>query len=564
MNFTLSLHRWLLLSVITIALLFQFLSTTVLREFYVGDEGFYGTVALNMEHSWYYWLHPTQVPEGTFDTERARLGHPCIHCMFMALSSYLFGGGIIPFQLFPMASFALTLYFIYRLLSLWDELAGRYALLLAAISPVILSEFSLLQAEPLMAAFGISGLYFAVLGILQGKVWGARLAGACFGLAFLTKLWLSFPYPFAAAIAVIILSRLKDQCYLWLIRYLVLMASYFVLVSLLHLLSVALWTPGDLAFWIKDVYLSLFAGEGVQATKLQGTSPDLPANWAHPFWYYFAITYRNHFFLFPLIAMGAPYLTRYVYPAFSWIGPGIASILLLSVFAIKSSLYVLSSTLFIYALAGLCVAALLFQAERRPLPWNWWSWVVTIGLLILLIGVLLSPIHLTIGYKIFHTLVMLLLLGAMMALSSKNYHRRTETLLLTGTLTLFALFLTGNLSSRYPTDRVVAEIMAPYVKDRPPNQVAFIAPNFKSFQLYLFKRGRYWKDTPFSQPPEAFFKEMQQNGIHLFIMGPEEWQNPALAPLFNYLSCDANEITDQFRERSGHTLDRRVFVHEQK
>ena len=118
-----------------------------------------------------------------------------------------------------------------------------------------------------------------------------------------------------------------------------------------------------------------------------------------------------------------------------------------------------------------------------------------------------------------------------------------------GSLSLFILFIGTDLASRYPTDHVLAEVIAPYIHDRKPNEVAFIAPNFKSFQLYLFKRGRYWKDTPFQEPPEAFFKTMQQQGVQLFMLGPEEWSNPAFQPILNYLTCHAKEITDDFRQR---------------
>ncbi len=556
---TLSPHRWLLLCIVILALSYQFLTTTTLRDHFEGDEGFYGTIALNMEQSWDYWLRPTQVPEGTFETERARLGHPCIHCMAMAVASMLFGGGIIPFQLVPLASFALTLYFMYRLLALWDDRAADYAIFLAALSPIILSEFRLLQAEPMMAAAGIAGIYFAVSGITKNKIWLSALAGACFGLAFLSKLWLSFPYPFAGGIAVIVLSRLQAQPLSWLGKYLSLLLATFLLTSSLHLLAVMIWTPQDMEFWLRDIYFSLFVGEGVQGTKLHGNSPDLPANWAHPFWYYFAITYRNHFFLVPLIAMGIPYLSRRVYPALSWIIPGIASILLLSAFAIKSSLYVLSATLFLYALAGLCVSALLLKTERMALPWDKWTILATLLILLLLLAGLFAPAKIATSYKLAHTAVLLLLL-AVLYLATSDFHRNTETLLLWGSLSLFILLLAFDLTSRYPTDQVLAEVIAPHVQNQKPNEVAFIAPNFKSFQLYLFKRGRYWKDTPFQEPPEAFFKKMQEQGTQVFMLGPDEWRNPALQPILDYLNCHAKEITDEFRQRTGFVTDRRIFV----
>lgn len=556
---SLSTQRWLLLGIVIMALAYQFLTTTILRESFAGDEGFYGTVSLNMAQSWDYWLHPTQVPEGTFETERARLGHPCIHCMAMTMAAKLFGGGIMPFQLISLASFVLVLYYIHKILSLWDGRAADYAVFLTAISPFMLSEFRFLQAEPLMAAAGVAGIYFAVLGVLKNKMWLSPLAGGCFGLAFLTKLWLSFPYPFAGGVAVILLSRLQGQTISWLLKYLLLLVLIFVLISALHLLAVWIWTPGDMEFWLRDIYFSLFIGEGVQGTKLHGDSPDLPSNWAQPFWYYFAITYRNHFFLLPIIAVGAPYVPRRVYPALTWIAPGIASIVLLSAFAIKSSLYILSSTLFVYALAGLCLSALLSKTEHLPLPRSLWNIGLGVLMLLLLLGVLLAPPQVSLIYKGLHTVVMLFLLGVLY-LATSDHHRRTEVTFLWGSVTLFVLFLGGDLASRYPSDRVLADMIRPYVKDVPPNKVAFVAPNFKSFQLYLFKRGRYWKDTPLNLSPEAFFKEMQQQGIKVFLIGPEEWQNPALTPIIEYMVCHAKEITDQFRQQSGFITDRRVFV----
>ena len=237
----------------------------------------------------------------------------------------------------------------------------------------------------MMAAAGLAGIYFAVSGSSKIRC-GCQPCWSLFWFSLLNQIVaeLSLPFRWRHCSYRPISTASANSPMAAKIPHL--MHLTFLLTSSLHLLAVWIWTPEDMTFWLRDIYFSLFAGEGVQGTKLHGDSPDLPANWAHPFWYYFAITYRNHFFLLPLIAMGAPFLPRRVYSVFSWIVPGIASIFILSAFAIKSSLYVLSATLFIYALAGLCISALLFKTDQMAVPWNRWTIGVALFILLLLAG----------------------------------------------------------------------------------------------------------------------------------------------------------------------------------
>ena len=202
----------------------------------------------------------------------------------------------------------------------------------------------------------MAGTYWIARGELSGRNWHSLLGGACLGLGFLMKLWLVTPFVLASLglLAVVRLQRRQ----LALVPVACITAGFLATASLL-LAFVALRSPADVSLWLTQVYFAPFLGQSIGGSKLAGAG--VPTQWSHPFWYYPAILYREHFFLFPLLLAALPALKRRATTEaglLAAIGFGLASLIPLSRPAIKEPLYILGVLPFLYALAGLGVSAL--------------------------------------------------------------------------------------------------------------------------------------------------------------------------------------------------------------
>src|SRR5690242_17538055 len=145
-----------------VAVLLLLLLNVFRREYYSGDEGFYGVTAQNMLRSPTYLLRPSYFPEGDFLQEKDAFAHPPFNSYFYALSLWLCRGSLLGPELINALSFALLLYFSFRVVEIFDPLAARFAVVLLAVSPAIALYYSQLEAEPLMTTSGIIALYCAL------------------------------------------------------------------------------------------------------------------------------------------------------------------------------------------------------------------------------------------------------------------------------------------------------------------------------------------------------------------------------------------------------------------
>jgi 4-amino-4-deoxy-L-arabinose transferase-like glycosyltransferase len=504
-------------------------------------------MALNMTRDSSYILRPSPVPEGDFVVSQPAMAHPPLNSFLMAISYMVLGMRLAAFDLVPFLSFLFVLTWVYLLVALWNKEAAAITILLLVVSPAILKSFRYLEAEPIMAAFGMASVYFAALcARRQRPVWAA-VAGSFLGLAFITKLWLVFPYGLAAAGALCFLYGWRS---LW--KPLALFAVGFLLFASLHLLAIAILSPEDLSYWVLQIYLAPFTGAGIAGSKLSAAGAHIPSNWVHPWWYYFLIAYRDHFFLFPLIAIGCRYVKRDDWSMLSWIAPGIASLLLLSTFAIKETLYALPVWLFTYSLAGICTASWLRAAQEKALLRSWDIIALLIGMAmaILAVGTAyakgIAPESITGQYVYLHTVVMLLLMCCILRSTG------AQAIFFIGIAAVFVAVVVGDLITRQPAGYRLQEVVAPYVRGASPGQPAFIAPNYKALQLYLFQRGMYWKDAPTDLPPAQFVQTEAAEGVRVYVVGPQEQQ--LYKPIVEYLERHFKEVTVKEND------DLRVFV----
>src|SRR5204863_3621821 len=129
---------------------------------------------------------------------------------------------------------------------------------------------------------------------------------------------------------------------------LLLFATGAIIPAGLHLAAIAWAHPQDLAFWLKNIYFGVFTSAGISGAKLAGQATR--GDWVHPFWYYGAALYRDHFFLLPVILLGLNPALRDVRvrsELFWIILAGLIGLAPLSVMKVKEPLYVLACVIFI-------------------------------------------------------------------------------------------------------------------------------------------------------------------------------------------------------------------------
>lgn len=541
-------HRHMLLFAAA-ASICMLLLNVVWREQYEGDEGFYGVTALNMLQSPAYLLRPSYYPAGEFAADKGAFAHFPFNSQLYALALWVGRGSLAAVDVLNVVSFAALLFFVYRLLRLFEVRTALFAVLLLAASPSIVRYYSQLEAEPLMVTCGIIGLYCA----LRGRHF---LSGLCLGLSFALKLWLCGPLALAIAAAMI------TRGVTW--RGLLLFGSGAVLPSAAHLLVTAWFYPEDVGFWLNNAYFGVFTGSGISGDKLNAAAA--PDNWVHPWWYYAAALYRDHFFLVPIILFGMRSLFRVegINRKLLWvIVAGAAGLLPLSLLKVKEPNYILSCAIFLYLLAGACLAALsqrMASGDGIDALSRRFGTLATVGLMLLLPLAHLrgiQPEDITRGFVVAHSLAFAAILGVFWWTQNKR-SSALEWLTYAACGIALAAWFSHFAVTRRPRDKVITQLIEPHVNS--PNTLSLIASNYKSYQLYAFRRGCYWDELPLTQSPESVLAAPQYGGVRAFILNPDDQQQAALAPWLAWLQTHTTEKTSELDARLGSISGFRLFV----
>jgi len=335
----------------------------------------------------------------------------------------------------------------------------------------------------------------------------------------------------------------------------------------LHLLVIGWTHPEDLAFWLKNIYFGVFASAGISGSKLAGAG--VATNWVHPFWYYAPALYRDHFFLTPILVLGLfPALRDRRFPRqFLWIiGAGLAGLLPLSLIKVKEPLYVLSCSIFLYFLAGLCLSALTRRISARggldPLSFKV-GMVMSIALLVLfplayVKGI--QPDKITKGFVIVHSVSYLLFLAVLLwsrfKVNAVFFERSIYALCAAAILVSFGYDST----TRPPRDKAIASLLRPYLQANPPNALSMIASNFKSYQFYSFHKGCYWHELSLKDGPETVLAAPQFEQVRAFVLDPDDQHRAEMASWITWLESHASEKTSELDARLGKPTGFRVFV----
>jgi hypothetical protein len=567
------------------------------RESYSGDEGFYGVTALNMLRSPSYVLRPSYNPAGDFLADKDGFAHPPFNSYLYALSLWLCKGSLAAPELVNVLSFALFLYFTFRVISPFDVKASRFTVLLLAASPAVLISFSQLEAEPLMTTTGIIALYCALKASGNGRqpvaepnamvknssaqpvACGASseveqkgwlfLSGLCLGLSFAFKLWLCGPLALAVAAALVFWVRRREGSFFYRTLPLLFFLVGAGIPAGVHLLAIWWNHPEDMSFWLKNIYFGVFTNAGISGSKLAGAGTS--SDWVHPVWYYAAALYRDHYFLLPIIVLGIGSALREARGRveLSWIiTAGLFGLVPLSLMQVKEPLYVLSCAAFLYFLAGFCLAALTRRIETGLGIDSLSSklGMVIIPALLILFPLAyargIQPAKITGGFVLAHTITFSLFLGVFLFSLFKKSARLFESSIFALCAIAIATVFVWNFFTSGPRDKFITRIIRPYLQSNAPDTLSLIASNFKSYQFYSYRHGCYWHELPLQEGPESLLSQPRFSTVRAFIIDPDDLKKPESAPWLSWFETHASEKTAELDHELGYPSGFRVFIRE--
>jgi 4-amino-4-deoxy-L-arabinose transferase-like glycosyltransferase len=374
----------------------------------------------------------------------------------------------------------------------------------------------------------------------------AVLAGGLFGLAFLCKLWFAVLLLAPALLYLLPTAPAARRTTLFLL-------AGAVGIGLLQLLGVLLFRSGELPHWL-DIYFGFSL-----TTRLAGEG--YADYWMKPPAYYAASITKAFVLLLPLVGLGFEYTLRRLREPMArlFLSWGLL-VVVLSLFAVKSWIYLYPVIPAWAALAAVGAASLWRGTPRVG--------VVT-GLLFLISlppvatwgGLTPPPLGAWVGIWV--------LFGAALLLGSRTagWYPKVAILLCALAVAGGAFRVAQRLPLPYhdPGYKETAQALEPYLRDVPPSQVSYLAPEAPSFAYYLFRTGTYWGSagTPWT---ETRFLEVQSDpSYRAFIIDPVTrheggWPGDETVA---WLESSTREITDEIESRAGRKISVRVFVREE-
>ena len=453
----------------------------------------------------------------------------------------------------------------------YGQPAGHLAGAFAALLPPLVSSSRAASAEPALVALGLGGIIFGLRAFEEDSPWDGAVAGALFGLGFLTKghavgLFLA---PLAVALAarprVLSLGRSRAA--------LAALGGTFLAVGGSHLALIAALRPSAFSFQLRSAF-------GAAGNWTRG--PMEPTA--------FGTDLRSlvgTLFLFlPIAGVGIAYLFREVGEeeaasgattgerrlshTLLWAAYGIELVIAVAV----SGTLQLSTTLVMPALAafvGFGSAALLSPPELPGRRRAEITAAIAAGLFVLAAAAYLMAFP---DNPLFGGRQAPLSSGAVLASIAATAAgavfllTRQAGTRLSGRLALAVLsallvaagvesagFIRRDLLTHRVGIREVADQIAPLVAGRSPAELSFVAPDPDALAFRLFRRGRTWAGV--QEPAQAVEGS------------PAFWVTRGTGPIgsgmpprrvHDWLESASDEVTAQVEARAGRRLGLRVFV----
>jgi 4-amino-4-deoxy-L-arabinose transferase-like glycosyltransferase len=472
-----------------------------------------------------------------------------------------FGG----YKLLSFLALIITVFCTARLVSLVDNRAGLYAAVLMACSPAFLESFRHVEFEPVLTAFCAAGLYFFVRGAWHRHLLVCFVGGALVGCGFLTKMWLIVPYAFALiAFCVIEAASVRSQgTSAGLRKSVAAGGTGFVLTAAAHLVFVSVVAPSDLPDWVSSVYFGIFSGQGVTGGKLSALASY--ADHERTVSYYPLVLYRDHFFLLPLSLFGLGELLRQPRPRTSrllaMIIGALTAVVVLSVPAYKEARYVLPVAPFLYALAGLSLAAFARAPDKlRPNSIS----VVRVAMMLSGIAWLtLAIAHVAgVSSELGRPYLLAHAFGTLLCIALGELWMRTrfvtrELAALAAIGLIVAAIAQPRLRPPEPPYRAISELLAPHLANAKPGYPSFLSRDHNLLQGYLTRAGLGWdKLTQLpadTTPPDG--------RLRAYVLAPADLVHGEAQRTLLWLSGHARDLSPELQAKTaGESAGYRVFV----
>ncbi|HKU40953.1 MAG TPA: GtrA family protein, partial [Polyangiales bacterium] len=553
-------RAWGLAVIFAISASYAFYTTVPHAELRLPDEGVNVTMARNILRSQQLFIRPSVYPGGRSDwltEDLPALGNLPFYPALLALMPQL--PGFSGMALLSFAALIITVVCTARLVAIVDKRAGLYTAILLSCSPAFLDAYQRIEFEPVMTAFCAAGLWLFVRGAWQRQLAVCLIGGALLGCGFLTKMWLIVPYAFALIAFCVIeaaSARSKGQS-VGLRRSVAAGGVGFAVTATAHIVFTAFVSPQDLPAWLSSVYLGIFSGQGVTGGKLSAVAAY--ANHERPMTYYPLVLYRDHFFLAPLCLFGLGELLRSPRPRSSrllaMIVGALMAVVALSVPAYKEARYVLAVTPFLYALAGLCLAAFARAPDKlRPAAIS----VVRVTMTLAVIATVIVAILHVLGVSSEFGRIFLLAhaFGALLCIVLGELWMRTRFVTRElAVLSVVGLSVTAIVQARFtdapPPYRAIAQLMAPQLAAAAPAYPSFFASEHNVLQGYLDRTGAGYAEL--ANPNDSTLKA--------YVVAPQDARLPEAQQLLTWLLAHAREVTGELSvPNSGY----RVFLADSK
>jgi 4-amino-4-deoxy-L-arabinose transferase-like glycosyltransferase len=512
------------------------------------DEGRFGISAVNILTDWHQLAIVSQGPLGRYGDK------PFLYPLTIAASICLFGKNEFAVRVVNVVALAAAAFVVLALVRLLFPDRSLPFLTFGAflLNPWTISYARTAQPEPELVLWGCVSLYAAARFYLGGRTGWATLCGVALGLAFLSKIWLV--YPFALGCSVFFVSKLLSGWNRKSVASSALAFAVFVLVAGSHLLLAWWLAPETLADWIRLYYRFSFksrvAGEGFD-----------PQIWYLPWWVYWGTIFRASFFALPLVLAGVYDLAKGAkLPINAVVLSLLSPCLVFSFFRVKQPSYVYPAFPALALLIAYGVRGYFGSTTRRNL--------VVASLVSVLAAVLFFHLGLF-GVRALAVVFILYLFFAASGLVPPHLGMAVKRFVACASICgmLFAGIMVWRQSLRHRTYyREISSYMVPALRPYRPQEVVFTAPEFPAFQFYTFRSGQYWETYFFHPSLPDFLAGLESGSQAFYVVDPSgalyggKVSEDKLAALRQY----AVDVTPEIERLIRLKLGLRVFVPSQR
>ncbi len=521
-----------------------------------GDEGYYGTYARNiLEGGFNQLLNLGREPLSAPDNK------PFLFPLLLASSIRAAGLSEWALRAVPALAGLLTAWMVGGILK------RRYGMLAAAcgavttlLLPPLVYSSRVVMGEGVLAAFGIGGIWAAIVALEERRTAPALLAGALWGCGFLVKLWLVGLFIAPIGVALLLDQRRRREGGQW--GRLFLAGIVFALVGFSHLILVAVFSPSTFQHWFQQYFIFSLLG--------RASGGEFASYWHAPWSYYLKVTMQTCFPVLPLALLalfGGERRSERDSGGLSqtviW-GTLLFELFLISFMAVKLRQYSFPLMPALSALAGIGASRLLEPGETNRV------------IAALFTGLLAVPVvfwHVTgaplFPSPVFDGVVMAYLVGmGILLVLRERSSRLARGLILTGaalaTLGGTALTVHRECLSHRTGYREAARILRPALAKIAPQNPSFLAPEVPSFQYYLFRTGKYWSSPYEPHKPSDLLAMVQNPAFRAFVTTSRDdlYGGKTPAEAVEWLAKNTREVTAEVQRAAGRPVPIRVFVKE--